>query len=215
MEQMIVCIVTTCLTHDHDTVHNLRNKQYLNGIRALQASLAEYSIDAKIVIVENNGPRTTFLDSLGPQVFYTHNNQLQNVNKGVKEIQDVFHVINSLNLQDNDFVIKMTGRYVLHAKSFFMRLVKDSIQGQKGLYDAILRYGPYFKPVDTPMEDCITGLIGLRVRVFRSIKVSPNIHDCIEWAYARATLKLESGRVCLASPLGISICPMSDTYFDV
>lgn len=75
---MIYFIVTTSLYDDCV----IRKKQYIIGINTLKHIIAELKIENyKIIIIENNGLRTTFLDTLGCEIFYSENNFLSINNK--------------------------------------------------------------------------------------------------------------------------------------
>ena len=70
---MIYFIVTTCLYNDC----KIREQQYTNGINKLKELVQDLNIENyKIIIVENNGLRNTFLNNFGCDVHYTNNNFL-------------------------------------------------------------------------------------------------------------------------------------------
>lgn len=118
--QMIWFLVTTSYAND-----NLqRMKQYEEGIECLKKSLEEYKIhNLRIILIENNGLRKTFFDTLG-EVFYTKNNSIETPNKGIKELKDILDCIQFYNIRDDDFIVKLTGRYKIQPKSPFMHLLK-------------------------------------------------------------------------------------------
>lgn len=79
-------VVTTSLYNDC----NVRKQQYINGINTLKQVIQDLNIENyKIIIIENNGKRDTFLNSLGCEVFYTINNFIQTNNKDIKELTDI------------------------------------------------------------------------------------------------------------------------------
>jgi hypothetical protein len=97
----------------------IREEQYKNGITTLKNMIKKNNINEyKIIIVENNGERNTFLNDLDCEVFYTTNNTIPTNNKGIKELQDVVDCIEKYNINDSDFIVKMTGRYILHLWTF-------------------------------------------------------------------------------------------------
>ena len=111
---MIYFIVTTCVYNDC----NIRKTQYIDGITKLKEILTYLCFENyKIIIVENNGERSTFLNTLGCEVYYTENNFMPTNNKGIKELQDILDCIGKYNINDNDFIVKMTGRYFLDENS--------------------------------------------------------------------------------------------------
>lgn len=166
----------------------------------------------KIIIIENNGSRRTFLDSLNCIVFYTNNNKLLgNVDKGYKELKDIHDCIDFYNIKDDDFIVKMTGRYILENNSEFMNIIKN-IHITK--YYCVIKYGPYFKPVDYKTNNCITGLIGMSCFYVKQIQYITK-NECIETKWADITYSIDDNKICLVKTLGIHICPGSNTYFIV
>ena len=110
---MIYFIVTTSIYNDC----SIRKQQYTDGINKLKQIIQALFIENyKIIVVENNGPRHTFLNTLGCEVYYTKNNLLHTKNKGQKELQDILDCISHFHIDDNDFIVKMTGRYILNVK---------------------------------------------------------------------------------------------------
>ena len=208
---MIYFIVTTCLMGC-----KLRESQYVEGITKLHQVIRDLNIEnSKIIVVENNGNRETLFDTLvldiGAEVYYTENNSKQTSNKGTKELQDVFDCIAKYNIQDTDFIVKMTGRYVLEDNSEFMNAVKN-IHNTK--YDCVIKYGPFWKPVDYKMDDCITGLIGMSCFYVKQIEY-PYESECVEIRWAKATYLMDDAKIHMVNQLGLNICPGSNTYFKV
>lgn len=205
---MIYFIVTACLFDNCE----LRQAQYTTAIIKLRQVIQNLSItNYKLIVVENNGSRHTYLNLLGCEVFYTDNNFSKiHRNKGYKELQDILDCIKQYNISDTDFIVKMTGRYVLEDNSKFMNIIKDI---HKTHYDCVIKYGSYGKPVNYKMDDCITGLIGMRCNYVKEI-MKYSYAECIEWNWARVTYAMNDKRICaVQGKLGIYICPGSNTYF--
>ena len=80
--------------------------------------LSNKSNTIKPIIVENNGKRETYLDDFNCDVIYTDNNNLKYNHKAENELLDVKYIINKYNIDDNDLIIKLTGRYCLLNDSF-------------------------------------------------------------------------------------------------
>jgi hypothetical protein len=203
---MIYIIVTTCLLEqDKDK----REIEYKIGIRQLK-KVIHYHPNVQVIIVENNGPRKTFLDDLGFEVFYTINNRLNTTNKGIKELYDICQCIEKYNIGDEDFIVKLTGRYVLTDNSPFMNIVLSQKIDQ---FDSILRYGSFMDAsgVISDPNDCITGLIGMRCKYVKQIE--PDYDDSpIELKWADMSYRLDQSRVLSLDQLGIYICPMGNRY---
>jgi hypothetical protein len=206
---MIYVILTTSLV---DNTLSDRNKQYLMGIDHAKKTFGTLQ-NCKLLIVENNGKRQTFLDHQGLEVFYTNNNTLNTNNRGIKELQDVLDAINYLNIKDDDFVVKFTGRYGLRVEDCpFFNEVKQLTENT----DVIIQYGTGFSQASlTRIEDCLTGLIGMRTKIIKKI-VMPTGKEIlkegwvdypIEICWAKATLDLPLERIKIMPYLGLYICP--------
>jgi len=205
---MIYFIITTCIFNDCLR----RQSQYINGINKLNQVIKNLNFDNyKVIIVENNGIRNTYLDELGCEVYYTTNNISQPFEKGYKELSDVLDCIEKYKINDTDFIVKMTGRYVLNDDSEFMNIVKD-IHNTK--YECVIRYGYYETPVNYKTDDCITGLIGMTCRYVKQIE-KPNNDECVEWKWAKVTNLIDNDKIYLVNKLGINICPGCSEYFMV
>lgn len=199
---MIYFIVTTSIYNDCEN----RKQKYLNGINTLIN--LEMSFDYKIIIIENNGYRKTFLDDFKSEkckVIYTNNNYMDTPNKGTKELMDILDCITLENLHDEDFIVKMTGRYILEKTSpFLVTLHKiDNI-------DCIIRFGSFNETSKPQCHDCITGLIGMRCKYIKLIR-KPNLSP-VEWNWARTTYLIQPERIYSLDTLGISICPGISDY---
>ena len=205
---MIYFLITTCILNNCP----LREKQYITGITTLKHIVKTIELtDYKIIIIENNGIRETFLDTFGLDVYYTENNMLSNENKGYKELKDIHDCIQEYLIGDDDFIVKMTGRYILKHPNTFMNIVKE----QLGTYDCIIKYGSYNNPVNYQMEDCITGLIGMKCKYIKQIEY-PIDNDCVEWSWAKVTYLIDESRIYkIESLMDIHICPGGNLYFFV
>jgi len=205
---MIFFIVTTSLFNNCF----IRQKQYIIAINKLKEVIEKLQIkNYKIIIVENNGKRNTILDKLNCEVYYTKNNFKEINNNGNKELYDILDTIKKYNIDNTDFIVKMTGRYILDDDSEFMNIVKNQHITN---YDCVIKYGNYLKPVNYKMNDCITGLIGMTCSYVKQIKkVKEN--ECIEWNWAKVTNLIDNSKICLVNKLGINICPGCNNYFNV
>ena len=205
---MIYFIVTTSIFNDC----SIRRAQYLNGINTLKNTIINMSIENyKIIIIENNGLRHTYLDDVDCEVYYTTNNSIPKYDKGYKELQDILDCIKHFNINDNDFIVKMTGRYILTDDSEFMNIVKN-ISITK--YDCIIKFGSFGNPVDYQMNDCITGLIGMSCYFIKQIE-KPTENVPVEHKWAECTYKINIDKIHQVKRLGINICPGNNNYYFV
>lgn len=157
------------------------------------------SIEAKIIFVENNGVRPTYLDDLGCDVFYTNNNSLPTKNKGRKELQDILDCIEAYSIADDEFIVKLTGRYIIDKQSPFMDALKACPTA-----DCIIKYACYTTPFKlySTRETCISGVVGMRARYIKMIE-PPAEEECAEWKWAAVTWKIEDERLIQLPTLGL------------
>jgi len=194
---MIYAILTTSLIEDY---YDVRKKQYQYGIKINIENLNKIP-NIKIIIVENNGNIHSFLDDFNCEVIYTDNNFIETSNKGHKELMDILEVINSKNIKDDDFVIKVTGRYIIDWESNFI----DSVKVLSDNTDCIIKYGSHDDRIKVSrVEDCITGLIGMRAKFIKQI--NRDLDDqCIEWKWARVANTIPDDRIIILNELGIHV----------
>ena len=205
---MIYFIVTTSMFNNC----SIRKNQYIKGINKLKKIIQDLIFENyKIIIVENNGKRDTFLNMLGCEVYYTENNFMHTGNKGIKELQDILDCIDKYKINDTDFIVKITGRYILDDDSEFMNIIKNIHNTN---YDCVIKYGSYLKSVNYRMNDCITGLIGMSCLYVKQIE-KPNENECVEWKWGKVTNLIDDNKIYLVNNLGINICPDSNNYFKV
>lgn len=159
---MIYIIITSSLESKcfgENTEHR-KNRYMFSILHLLQ--LVEDEANIKVIIVENNGLRSTCLDELPCDVMYTENNRNHYYNKGVNELLDIQDVIQAYSIQDNDIVIKLTGRYKLLEKTFI-----DFVKTNSDTYDAFIKF---FDVATNSFDDttCVLGLYALRCKYLKA-----------------------------------------------
>lgn len=206
---MIYFLVTCSLIDKHPTPwvikvpEDFRTQEYAEGIETV-LNISKYVPNSKVILIENNGPRRTFLDLYrGCQVFYTNNNIINTKNKGIKELKDLKDCITHYGIQDDDFIVKVSGRYKILGTSPFI----ERLRNLSGI-DCILRYGSFNAPSDTRVKDCITGLIGMRAKYVKEIE-EPHEKDPVEWKWAWATYSMDETKVVAMKSLGLYMRPMN------
>lgn len=125
---MIYLIITTSINNKIGVNTELtkinRNNRYIECINQL-LELIKLDTDIKPIIVENNGLRDTYLNNFNCDIIYTNNNFYNFIHKGYNELLDIKEVIDKYNIQDDDIVIKLTGRYKL-LNIDFINIVKNN-----------------------------------------------------------------------------------------
>jgi hypothetical protein len=198
----VYVIVTTSINDANDA---LRKQQYTDGIQSLRRHIDRIP-GAKVIIVENNGKRETYLDRVGFDVLYTNNNALS-VEKGVKELRDILECIKEYKINPDDFIVKMTGRYRLAEHSDFF----DSVSRLTPEVDCIIKYANISKRSEPVLDknDCITGLIGMRAKHIERIDDSLTP---IEWAWAKESSVIPEEKRIILDTLGIHISVGPNNY---
>ena len=177
---MIYLIITTCINNKVGVLNfNHRENRYTQCISSALKLVGKHKI--KTIIVENNGFRNTYLDNLNCDVVYTDNNKKNHIHKGVNELLDIKEVINQYNIQDDDIIIKLTGRYKLLNLNF-INLVKNN----SGEYDAFVKFFNVctFKYM---MNDSVLGLFAIKCKYLKDLNYDCN--DSPEGEFARHVRK--------------------------
>ena len=166
---MFYLIITTCLNNKYGIKDfENRKKRYIECIETAKLINKKLNDQIKIIIVENNGIRNTFLDELEVDVLYTENNNYNSNNymlhKGPNEMMDIKDVIHKYNINDEDVVIKLTGRYKLLNNSFF-KLIIDS----NNRYDVFMKFADISRGI-YKKNDCAMGLYGIRSKYLKKFE---------------------------------------------
>ncbi len=199
---MITFIITTSFILDPSLCENLnenliphllnmRYVQYLQSIpRVIQFAK---ELGARVIVVENNGYRETFFDTLGCEVLYTNHNIIQSRTKGIKELLDIWACIEHFKIPDEEFIVKVSGRYAIDFNGNFC---KELRKYNPETTDCILRYG-WFGDMsnEEPHDNCLTGLIGMKCKYVKQIQHNDANLECVETNWARVSLQMEPSRV--------------------
>lgn len=131
-----------------------RTEEYLRCFYALKL----YGFDPWII--EATNINSSLFDTLSKRVLYPqkHNDDLKN--KGVNETMSMRACIPFLPFEDEDIVVKITGRYYLYDRTFF-----DIIKEYDSDFDAFVCYGKNFVGKD----HIFTGCLALRWKYFKQL----------------------------------------------
>jgi hypothetical protein len=170
---MIYLIITTCILNKHGIQdYEGRKTLYIKCIQ--QALKFARRLDIKTIIVENNGKRETYLDTLECDVVYTENNLVDTHNKALNELRDIQEVMRLYNIDDNDMVIKLTGRYLLLNDMFFNMVWNTEA-------DICVKYYNMWTDTTSSIE-CILGLYAIRAKYLKIFKLTGNYSGEVEFA---------------------------------
>jgi len=144
-----------------------RKQTYLNSITK-SLSLLPSSITP--IIVENNGQRETYLDSIGIPVFYTeNNNKSEHCHKAQNELSDIRDVIEKYGIKDDDMIIKLTGRYHLKYPYFF-----ELVSEHENNYDVFMKFFNVAL-MQFDENDCVMGLFAMRCKYLKAFNFSEEL----------------------------------------
>lgn len=195
---MIYIIATACINDRYGLEHNIvRQLRYLNSINSL-LNLTKDNNQFKVIVVENNGKRETYLDQLECDVVYTDNNKMSFSHKGYNELADIKHIIETYHIQDDDVVIKITGRYRLLTNKFL-----EIVEQQKDNFDAFLKF---FNVCTRQyvLDDCVLGLYAIKTKYIKNFNYDGIKSPEIEFAtYVRKTC---NNRIAEMANLGLECC---------
>jgi len=206
---MIYLIITTSII---DKAYNKsgqqRNKTYMEAIRQTLQLLPS---DIQPIIVENNNNTESFLDNFTHfekkvPVHYTNNNEIKYDHKGKNELLDIKSVIETYNIQEDDMIIKITGRYYPLNDDFFYKVIDET-----EMYDVFIKFYNVctFKYVE---NDCVLGLYAMKCKYVKNFyyeeyddsineRKSPEVQFA---TYIRE--KIEKERICEVDCLFLRCC---------
>ena len=205
---MIYLIITTSINNRHGSQNtNERKERYLY---AINNTLKQLPQEITPIIVENNGKRETYLDNFyhgvnAVKVLYTENNKLSFKSKGANELLDIKEVIEKCNINDDDMIIKLTGRYRALSPKFF----KDVIATEHE-YDAFVKF---FGTCSLKFEeyDCILGCYAMRAKYIKLFNhYSIDNYKSAEIAFARY-VRFSGVRLQEVETLDIECCFAEDS----
>lgn len=185
---MIYLVITTSLVSYYGSLQSIhdREKRYIEAITETLFHIPNTG-DIQPVIVENNGPRPTFLDHFTwnrngvrekVPVIYTSNNAERFRNKGVNELMDVQEVIKRMNIVPSDMIIKVTGRYRVTSPDFFHTVCQNPTK------DVFIKWHNVHTKKDDP-NDCVLGLYAMRaLYVSLLFPCALNLYDSPEIGFA-------------------------------
>lgn len=178
---MIYIIITACINNKHGLKNDdHRQNLYVENTKQL-LNLIENDVMIKPIIVENNGLRKTYLDDLNCDVLYTDNNALPFDYKGGNELADLKAVIEHYNINDDDIIIKVTGRYKILNLNF-INLVKNND------YDAFVKFFNVCT-FEYLFDDCVLGLFSIKCKYLKEFNYTYQKCPEVEFAtYIRETI---------------------------
>ncbi len=124
-------VLTAALTQSYS---DFRKRQYISTCKQLVTF--GYSKDNFYIVEALNKQGPTFLDTYCNNVFYATTNNASLRNKGINEALTLNEALYYFNFDDEDMIIKMTGRY-FPLSDYFFKLVENNLD-----YDAFFFLTP-------------------------------------------------------------------------
>lgn len=125
-----------------------RKQEYLESLEKLK------SYGYEPWIIEATNVQSTYFDGLVQHVFYPNQNDLSLNNQGVNEARSIIPILELLPFDDEDIVVKLTGRYLLYERKFLDTLEEN------------LNYDAYVKWV-TNGQEILCGCFGMKWKYFK------------------------------------------------
>lgn len=199
---MIYLIITTSINNKIGIITDLtkinRNNRYIECIKQL-LELIEFDTDIKPIIVENNGLRDTYLNNFNCDIIYTNNNSYNFIHKGYNELLDIKYVINKYNIQDDDIVIKLTGRYKL-LNLDFINLIKNN---KKDAYVKFLNVCTK----EFGYNDSVLGLYAIKCKYLKSFNYNSLNNNSPETEFAEYIRKnIDKNNILEIENLNLEYC---------
>ena len=195
---MIYLIITSSINNKAGVVnYEHRKNTYIN---AITQSLSILPSEIKPIIVENNGTRETYLDSIPCEIHYTSNNSESCTHKGVNELLDIKSVIDKYNIQDDDMIIKLTGRYSLLDSSFFKTVLENPEK------DAFVKFFNVYT-LQYIWNESVLGLFAIRCKYLKNFAYSDNYARSPEVEFATFVKQtLKPNQIIELPSLGLRCC---------
>ena len=198
---MIFLIFTSCIhnTRGGRVDYEARKQRYITCINIAVEILKDYP-QIKPIIVENSGLSESYLDELNCDVVYTNNNSVDTKEKkGMNEMLDIQYVIEKYNIQDDDFVIKLTGRYRMRDNTFLEKVINSINE-----YDIFMRFYNVCTRKKTKF-DCVLGYFAVKSKYLKGFKYKGKRSAEIEFAgHIRNNINEE--KICDVDDLRIECC---------
>ena len=163
---MIYLIITSCLVNRFGCINEQhRNNNYINSINTTLSLLPSC---IRPIIVENNGNRKTFLDDFKIPVHYTDNNKIKYYHKGLNELDDIKSTIEKFGINDDDIIIKLTGRYHPLNNTFFNFVIENQYK-----YDIFVKFFNV-STLQFAKNDCVLGLFAIKCKYLKQFNYNKN-----------------------------------------
>lgn len=198
---MIYIIITTSIDNKAGVKNDTHRKnRYTECIKNL-LELIKNNDNLHPIIVENNGERKTYLNDLECDILYTENNKYNLKHKGGNELLDIKKVINTYDINDNDTIIKLTGRYKIINLDFLNLVINNCNK-----IDAFVKFfNVCTKKYHKNKDDCALGLFALKCKYLKNFEYKYRKSPECEFAiYVRDTI--DNNKLLSVKNLSLECC---------
>lgn len=204
---MIYLIITTSINNKVG-ISNYEHRK-MRYITSIENTLKYLPKNITPLIVENNGMHDTFLDNFthygqSVKVVYTDNNKFNFKSKGINEFLDIREVIEKCQINENDIIIKLTGRYKVLSPNFFEYIIENQLN-----YDVFIKFFG-ISSLKYEQYDCILGMYAIRTLFLNLFNYNIiNNYNSAEIAFAKY-IRFCGGRLKEIYDLEIECCFAED-----
>jgi hypothetical protein len=134
---------------------DIRKTEYIKCLE----TLGRFGYGDQIYVVHSGGDTPlSFFEEYSDHVIHTNTNDLRLRNKGVNEAISVLKALQSFDFDDEDILVKLTGRYLLE-DDYFLKYIENHPE-----CDAFARY---LTPCDPPKIKIVAGCFAMRGKYFK------------------------------------------------
>lgn len=207
---MIYLIITACVHNKYGVVDSeVRKTRYIQSIQTALTHLPNHIIP---IIVENScdniddPPTRSYLDEFESRcsVFiYQIEPLIGNAHKGVNELYDIHEAIRIYGIQDDDMIIKLTGRYE-PTNGWFFQYVSEHVDQ----YDAFVKFFNVCT-LEFMHDDCALGLVAMRCKYWKPFSYRCERSPEVEFA-TMIREKIDADRIREIETLHLRCCFADD-----
>lgn len=188
-----------------DEKYEVRKQEYINAIERIK----QFGFMPYIVESCKSGP--TFLDQLSDKVWYAKTNDFGLRNKGVNEAKALLNFFEHNKFNDDDIILKITGRYFFIDDSF-LRYITNHLE-----YDAFVKD---FRKPNGRERDMFTACFAMKYKYFVEFLQQLDLLKleremiCIEWELADYVALSQEMKICIINKLGLAYRASCNNYIE-
>jgi hypothetical protein len=204
---MSVYLIITCCIHNTSGVQwgARRRAEYF---LALANVLNFCPPQIKPIIVENSCENKSYLDVFNCDILYTQDNSplIEDgyvLHKGSREMIDIKKVIEKYDIQDDDIIVKLTGRYQMFKPDFFVTVLENLEK------DCIFRE---LNVCNSVVDDIsiVMGLFSMRCKYLKEFEYKNHTIGCEEHFRRYINETIPEDKILKVETLWLRVCIGND-----